>query len=75
MPFFITVHILTFICRDHPEIKPNYLSEKEDLDVLVEGIKFVYNLTNTETFKNLKAEPQRVESMHCGDFEVFIIET
>ena len=37
---------------DAPLIDPNYFSNPADLDVLVEAVKMVLNLTNTNAFKN-----------------------
>ncbi|KAG8222609.1 hypothetical protein J437_LFUL002602 [Ladona fulva] len=34
--------------HDYPFIEPQYLSVEKDVDVLVEGIKIILNLTNTE---------------------------
>ena len=36
---------------DHPLIYPNYFKEPEDMATLVEGAKFVYELSQTQSFK------------------------
>ncbi|KAK3096962.1 hypothetical protein FSP39_005120 [Pinctada imbricata] len=36
---------------EHPLIDPNYLSEQEDVDTLVRGIKLALQISNTSTFK------------------------
>ena len=41
---------------DHPVIKPNYLSEQEDVDTLVAGIKVILNMFNTTAMREAGAE-------------------
>ncbi|XP_068967619.1 glucose dehydrogenase [FAD, quinone]-like [Bombus flavifrons] len=41
---------------DHPLIYPNYLKEPEDMATLVEGAKFVFELSKTASFKRYGSE-------------------
>lgn len=35
---------------DHPEIAPNYLSEDDDMQVMVEGVRMAQKILNSDTF-------------------------
>ena len=37
---------------DPPKIQPNYLSDRRDVDTLVEGLKIAYTLGNSPPFVN-----------------------
>ncbi|XP_071858531.1 glucose dehydrogenase [FAD, quinone]-like [Bombus fervidus] len=41
---------------DHPLIYPNYFEEPEDMATLVEGAKFVFELSKTDSFKRYGSE-------------------
>lgn len=36
---------------DHPLLYPNYLTDPQDIKVLVEGVKFAIKLSETEAFQ------------------------
>lgn len=40
---------------DYPIIVPNYFQETKDLDVLIEGAKFIHRMSQTGTMKSLNA--------------------
>ncbi len=44
---------------EHPTIKPNYLSTKEDVDELLEGVKYLRELAETKAFKEIVIEEFR----------------
>ena len=49
-----------------PLIQPNYLSAKEDVDILIEGMRFAHNMTLSETFREFGIERFDPEVTHCG---------
>ncbi|XP_046481413.1 glucose dehydrogenase [FAD, quinone]-like [Neodiprion pinetum] len=51
---------------EQPIIVPNYLDHPDDLDVLVEGIFFAYNLSQTSTMKKLNARPNSNTIPECA---------
>lgn len=54
---------------DSPRIYPNYLNEKEDVDVVVNGIKLVNLLTETLPFLNHGSQLVRVNLPACDNFQ------
>ncbi|KZC09315.1 Glucose dehydrogenase [acceptor] [Dufourea novaeangliae] len=54
--------------HQHPTIVPNYFHDPHDLDILVEGAKFVYKMSETPTMKqlNARANPNRIPE--CSSF-------
>jgi choline dehydrogenase-like flavoprotein len=54
-----------------PIIDPHYLSHNDDLQVLVEGIKMVKSLEETETFKKYKIKLLPPDKLLCGQFEPY----
>uniref|UniRef100_A0A0C9RDX3 Gld_17 protein n=2 Tax=Fopius arisanus TaxID=64838 RepID=A0A0C9RDX3_9HYME len=50
---------------DHPLIDPNYLSQEEDVNTLIDGLKFVEELVNTRSMKTLGAEMNRQPFPGC----------
>lgn len=54
---------------DHPKIIHNFLSEQEDIDTLIRGIRYAKKITETESFKKLKPEWLRIQIPACDDFE------
>ncbi|XP_076377623.1 glucose dehydrogenase [FAD, quinone] [Megalopta genalis] len=55
--------------NEHPIIVPNYFQDPHDLNVLIEGANFIYNLSQTSSLKSLnaKANPNRIPE--CSSFE------
>ena len=56
---------------DPPLIQPNYLSAREDVDILIEGMKFAHNMTLSETFREFGIEHFDPEVVHCGAHEAY----
>ncbi|XP_076377919.1 glucose dehydrogenase [FAD, quinone]-like [Megalopta genalis] len=52
-----------------PMVVPNYFHDPHDLNVLIEGANFIYNLTQTPTLKSLnaRANPNRIPE--CSSFK------
>ena len=42
--------------QDHPVIQPHYLTDQEDVDTLVAGVKEVLKLLDTKAMKNVGAK-------------------
>nr|XP_018908531.1 PREDICTED: glucose dehydrogenase [FAD, quinone]-like [Bemisia tabaci] len=55
----------------HPIIEPNYLAEREDADVLVDGMKIALRLMETPPFRKLNARPLAIPFPGCEDHELF----
>ncbi|KAF2899059.1 hypothetical protein ILUMI_07115 [Ignelater luminosus] len=53
-----------------PMIFPNYFSDEsnEDVELLLEGIKFAKKLTHTETLKKYRAKPVEYTLPNCKEF-------
>lgn len=50
-----------------PEIRPNYLTNDEDVATLIRGIRFLRKMESTQTFQNeLEFVPMRIPS--CGAY-------
>lgn len=56
---------------DHPLIDPNYLAEREDVEVLVEGMKAALRLVETPPFKALNATPLPWPFPGCDSHDIF----
>lgn len=54
---------------DAPKIYPNYLHEPEDLDVLVNGIKILKELSTTKAFAENEGHIVRVNLPACDQFD------
>lgn len=54
-----------------PLIKPNFLSNEEDLNTLLRATKFILNLTQTTPFKELDATPSDIPLKQCNNFEIY----
>ncbi|XP_076378044.1 glucose dehydrogenase [FAD, quinone] [Megalopta genalis] len=54
---------------EHPIIVPNYFQDPHDLNVLIEGANFIYNLSQTPSLKSLnaRANPNRIPE--CSSFK------
>ena len=65
-----TVSLKSGDYNDHPYISGNFLSEREDLDRMIDICKFIPTLEKTKTFqsKDIKLMPQ--EKLVCGEHEV-----
>ncbi|XP_012274576.1 glucose dehydrogenase [FAD, quinone]-like [Orussus abietinus] len=55
--------------RRHPVIVPNYFSDPHDLEVLVEGAKFVHDMSRTQIMRKLNARPNSNLVPECSSFE------
>ncbi|XP_015597066.1 glucose dehydrogenase [FAD, quinone] [Cephus cinctus] len=54
--------------KQHPVIVPNYFDDPRDLDVLIEGAKFIQNMSQTPTMKTLNARPNSNVIPECSMF-------
>ncbi|KAL4234627.1 hypothetical protein ACF0H5_006268 [Mactra antiquata] len=54
---------------DYPDIDPNYLSEQEDMDVFIEGMKIGMKLIETNAFKEIGADKNYTRVNTCEDHE------
>lgn len=54
---------------EKPEILPNYLSDKRDVDTLLRGIKFQEKLLATSAFRKFGVELIRLPLDECDQFE------
>lgn len=54
---------------DHPIIKPNYLGHKDDLRVLMRGIRLTRKFLQTETFKKYGIEEISLDIPECDNIE------
>ncbi|XP_011315111.1 glucose dehydrogenase [FAD, quinone] [Fopius arisanus] len=54
---------------DKPTIVPNYLDDPRDLDVIIEGAKFVHSMSQTEAMKRLNARMNPNVIPECSKFE------
>lgn len=55
--------------NDPPKIIHNFLSEQEDIDTLIRGIRFAEKITKTESFQKLNPEWLRIQIPECDDFK------
>lgn len=56
---------------DDPILELNYLDHQDDVNLLVEGVKFALSLQDTEAFKKHNLKPFHPDTMHCGDYEPY----
>ncbi|XP_017797975.1 PREDICTED: glucose dehydrogenase [FAD, quinone] [Habropoda laboriosa] len=49
----------------YPDINPNYFTHKEDMDVLVEGIRIAMQLSNTTAFQRFGSRPHTIRMPGC----------
>ena len=68
-----TIRLSSADFRDYPEINVNYFSDPEDIDMktLIEGMKYIYNLKDTKTFKKHGFEPLKPDTINCKSHEPF----
>lgn len=55
----------------YPIIEPNYFAHKEDVAVLVEGIRIAFNVSNTATFRHFNSRPLLTPMPGCRKYELF----
>ncbi|XP_031838213.1 glucose dehydrogenase [FAD, quinone] [Nomia melanderi] len=48
-----------------PDINPNYFTHKEDMDVLVEGIRIAMQVSNTSAFQRFGSRPHTIRMPGC----------
>eukprot|EP00918_Siedleckia_nematoides_P105965 GHVU01231304.1.p1 GENE.GHVU01231304.1~~GHVU01231304.1.p1 ORF type:complete len:598 (+),score=63.32 GHVU01231304.1:326-2119(+) len=60
-----TLRLNTTNPLDSPLIDPNYLSDAQDVKIMVEGIRIGQQLGKTKAFKALNAEPLDTPLPHC----------
>lgn len=51
-----------------PEINPNYFTHKEDMDVLVEGIRLAMRVSDTKAFQRFGSRPHSTRMLGCQNF-------
>ena len=56
----------------YPEINPNYFTHKEDMDVLVEGIRLAMAISNTSAFQRFGSRPLTTKMPGC---QAYIFDT
>ena len=66
-----TVRLASGDPDDAPLIDPRFLTDRHDIDTLVEGMKFSASLENTGTFRRHGITVIPAERYHCKDFEPF----
>ncbi|OAD62857.1 Glucose dehydrogenase [acceptor] [Eufriesea mexicana] len=49
----------------YPDINPNYFTHKEDMDILVEGIRIALQLSNTTAFQRFGSRPHTIRMPGC----------
>lgn len=49
----------------YPDINPNYFTHKEDIDVLVEGIRIAMEVSNTSAFQRFGSRPLTIPMPGC----------
>ncbi|XP_060583859.1 glucose dehydrogenase [FAD, quinone]-like [Ruditapes philippinarum] len=54
---------------DYPDIDPNYLAEKEDMDVFVEALKLGMQIIETDAFKKVGADKNHMRIETCKEHE------
>lgn len=55
--------------EDYPKIYPNFLRHEEDIQSLLEGVRFVERLSTTEAFKNAGYELEFIDYPNCRNFQ------
>ncbi|KAK6640559.1 hypothetical protein RUM44_012255 [Polyplax serrata] len=56
---------------DYPIIEPNYFRYKEDVQVLIEGIKIAMAISNTTAFQKYGSRPHTIPLPGCGKYALF----
>ncbi|XP_020290755.1 glucose dehydrogenase [FAD, quinone] [Pseudomyrmex gracilis] len=52
----------------YPDINPNYFTHKEDIDVLVEGIRLAMRVSNTSAFQRFGSRPHTIRMPGCYNY-------
>lgn len=55
----------------HPVIVPNYFTHPEDVQVLTEGIRIAFNLSDTPAFQQFGSRPHTVPLPGCSQHTLF----
>ncbi|XP_050520622.1 glucose dehydrogenase [FAD, quinone] [Daktulosphaira vitifoliae] len=55
----------------YPIIEPNYFAYPEDVEVLIEGIRIAFNVSNTAAFRKFNSRPLMTPMPGCTKFELF----
>ena len=66
-----TIRLASKNNHDAPIINFNYLSHQQDIETLVEGMKFAHNLIKTENFKKHGFQPHDPDDLLCGEYEPY----
>jgi choline dehydrogenase len=53
----------------YPDINPNYFTHKEDIDVLVEGIRLAMRVSNTSAFQRFGSKPHTIRMPGCHTYQ------
>ncbi|KOX67656.1 Glucose dehydrogenase [acceptor] [Melipona quadrifasciata] len=51
-----------------PDINPNYFTHREDMDVLIEGVRIALRLSNTTAFQRFGSRPHTIRMPGCQRF-------
>nr|XP_033329051.1 glucose dehydrogenase [FAD, quinone]-like [Megalopta genalis] len=52
----------------YPDINPNYFTHKEDIDILVEGIRIAMEISNTTAFQRFGSRPHTIRMPGCNRY-------
>lgn len=52
----------------YPDINPNYFTHKEDMDILIEGIRIAMAVSNTSAFQRFGSRPHTIPMPGCQHF-------
>ncbi|XP_057669065.1 glucose dehydrogenase [FAD, quinone] [Diorhabda carinulata] len=52
----------------YPDINPNYFTHKEDVNVLIEGIRIALNVSATKAFQRFNSRPHQIPFPACGQY-------
>lgn len=52
----------------YPDINPNYFTHREDMDVLVEGIRIAMQVSNTTAFRRFGSRPHTIRMPGCHKY-------
>ncbi|XKL64782.1 hypothetical protein PGB90_004868 [Kerria lacca] len=55
----------------YPIIEPNYFAHKQDVAVLIEGIRIAFNVSNTSPFRSFNSRPLLTPMPGCRKHELF----
>ena len=62
------IHLKSSNPHDHPIIEPNYYTHPDDVESMVEGLKWGLKMARTNSFKDHKIKPV-ADSFSCGNHE------